>query len=315
MTPVAESSSSLANSSLRTNVANQRSRVLQGTLFVLFAAASFGFMPLFNSWSSSVGVKTEMIQFLRFGIAGIVLTCVMLVQRRRWPVGPLLPVLIFMGAGLYVLESLAYFHGLRFAASGLIVLLLYTCPAMVAVMARVLFGTHLRPAKLAAVITAVIGVGLSAGPLGLENWRGLALGLGCACSYASYIIISSRVIPRVGAIEAATVVVLSAATVYGLLAWRLHEHLPETVMGWTGASCLALLSTILAITAFLAGVQRIGPVSAATLSTIEPLVAVIVSQWVLKESPMSVLQYLGGSLIIIAAVACAHLDRTRKSAS
>ena len=68
---------------------------------------------------------------------------------------------------------------------------------------------------------------------------------------------------------------------------------------------IALLSTVLAITLFFAGLERIGPVRASTLSTVEPLCTVVLAAWVLDES-MAPVQLAGGALILAAAVLIAR---------
>ena len=80
--------------------------------------------------------------------------------------------------------------------------------------------------------------------------------------------------------------------------------------GWSGALGLALFSTLLAITAFLAGLRRIGAVQASTLSTLEAVTTVIVGAAFLGDA-FKPIQILGGALILIAAVMIARTQRLR----
>ena len=57
----------------------------------------------------------------------------------------------------------------------------------------------------------------------------------------------------------------------------------------------------MAITWYFAGLARIGPVRASTLSTVEPLCAVVLAAIVLDETLVP-LQLAGGALILGAAV-------------
>jgi drug/metabolite transporter (DMT)-like permease len=76
---------------------------------------------------------------------------------------------------------------------------------------------------------------------------------------------------------------------------------PQSVAGWVAVGAIALISTVIAFVAFFAGLKRVGPVTASTLSTCEPVVTVVLAALVLGES-MGFVQLLGGVLILLAAV-------------
>jgi drug/metabolite transporter (DMT)-like permease len=76
---------------------------------------------------------------------------------------------------------------------------------------------------------------------------------------------------------------------------------PQTVFGWVAVVAIALVSTVLAFTTFFAGLKRVGPITASTLSTLEPVVTIILATFILGET-MSLLQIFGSLLILIAAV-------------
>jgi glycerophosphoryl diester phosphodiesterase len=103
------------------------------------------------------------------------------------------------------------------------------------------------------------------------------------------------------------VVIISAAIVYGGIIVGKGAVLPATLSGWASISAVALISTVLAIMAFLAGLERVGPTNAATLSTIEPAVTVVLSSVVLDET-MTLLRILGGLMIIFAGIILARRE-------
>jgi drug/metabolite transporter (DMT)-like permease len=53
--------------------------------------------------------------------------------------------------------------------------------------------------------------------------------------------------------------------------------------------------------AFLAGLERVGPINAATLSTIEPVVTVVLAALILHEN-ITPLRILGGMMILLAVI-------------
>jgi len=85
---------------------------------------------------------------------------------------------------------------------------------------------------------------------------------------------------------------------------------PATSTGWIAIITIALISTVLAFVTFFARLKRIGPTSASTLSTFEPIVAVVLAAIVLGET-ISPFQIFGGILILAAVVLLATSDKWR----
>ena len=74
-----------------------------------------------------------------------------------------------------------------------------------------------------------------------------------------------------------------------------------TTASWSAAIAIALLSTVIAIFAFLAGLDYLSASEASTLSTLEPVISVLLAALILGEK-LSALQWLGGMGILIAAL-------------
>jgi len=272
-----------------------------GSILVILSACSFGLMPLFNRWATSGGANTETMLFLRFSIAGAVLAAFMLGKGARWPRGRTLLTLVFMGAILYVGEAQSYFYGLKYAPSGLISLLLYLNPAMITLASRLLYRERLTPPRTLALGLALLGLALTIRLDRETHIEGVLLGLGCAAIYATYLLVGARVMKSAGALPSGTLVIISAACTFGLLAWWRGVSLPHTPLGWSGAVGLALISTVIGIVAMLEGMRRIGAVRASTLATLEPVATASVGALALHEKLFPI-QMLGGVLIIMAAI-------------
>jgi drug/metabolite transporter (DMT)-like permease len=71
--------------------------------------------------------------------------------------------------------------------------------------------------------------------------------------------------------------------------------------GWFAIAALALISTILAIGTLFAGIKLLGAPTAAMLSTLEPVVTIVLSMMILHQS-VTKIQLIGGALILIAVV-------------
>jgi drug/metabolite transporter (DMT)-like permease len=78
-------------------------------------------------------------------------------------------------------------------------------------------------------------------------------------------------------------------------------HLPSTNSGWVSIIGIVFVATVIPVVAFLAGLERIGPTNAAMLSTLEPVVTVLLAAWIFAERPQSIALF-GGGMILVAVI-------------
>lgn len=279
-----------------------------GVLLILVSGASFGALGIFGRVAYESGVNMPTLLFLRFSSAALVLGGVMGARRAPWPRGRVLGGLVLLGAVGYVGQSLAYFSALRHASAGLTALLLYLFPALVALLAVVVDGERMSRVRAVAVVLALGGTALTIDLNGGASPKGIAFGVLSALVYAVYVFTSARVVGPAGPLAASTVILGSAGVVYGVLMLAQGPAWPGTAQGWMAVGALSLLSTVVAVLTFFAGMERVGPVVTSLLSTVEPLVAVLLGAFVLGER-LSVLQGVGGLLILTAVVLLARPDK------
>jgi len=75
-----------------------------------------------------------------------------------------------------------------------------------------------------------------------------------------------------------------------------------TAAGWVWIASIAGVSTVAAIGLFFAGLKRVGPTTASLLSTVEPVVTVLLAFVVFGEA-LGAVQLLGGALVLSAVLA------------
>ncbi len=126
-----------------------------------------------------------------------------------------------------------------------------------------------------------------------------------AAFYAAYIVVATAIGTARRGAAMSTVVITSAAALFVVATLIRGPQWPQTAAGWLAVVGIALLSTVFAITLYFAGLERIGPVRASTLSTVEPLCTVVLAALVLDES-LAPVQLAGGTLILAAAVLIAR---------
>jgi len=280
-------------------------RRLSGVLLVALSAACFAAMPVFARTMYAAGGDPSTLLLLRFVLAAAVLL-LLAVRRAARPTGARLGGLILLGA-LYVCQSLAYFTALTMTAASLLGLLLYVYPVVVALLASLLFHIPLTRSRIVSLGIALAGAALTIGPVGSGDWLGIGLGMVSAMIYAGYILVATRLTRNVDAVWSAAIITASAASIFGALALAHGVALPGSTIGWAAVVAIALISTVVAILSFLAGLTRIGPTDAATLSTLEPAMTALLAVALLGES-LAPVQILGGALIVSAALIVARAD-------
>ncbi|MEW6165941.1 MAG: DMT family transporter [Pseudomonadota bacterium] len=273
----------------------------QGVVWVALSAVGFGAMAIFAKLAYRDGVSLSTMLFLRFAIAGALLAAWGAWRGMRWPRGRDLLWLAAMGGVGYVGQSFSFFAALQYASAGLVALLLYLYPAIVTVLSALIFRRAIGRARGWAVACALAGTALTVGGDLHSELPGILLGIACAFIYSGYILAGEGVMPRVGPQAAATVVMLSAAAVFGVAAAGAGLSLPASPSGWGAVLAIALASTLFAILGFFKGLEKLGAADASTLSTLEPLVTLGLAALVLGEG-VTAMQLAGGALILAAVI-------------
>jgi len=276
-----------------------------GAGLVALSAASFGAMAIFARFAFADGIEVSALLFLRFLIAAAVMAVVMMVTKRPWPRGRNRAVLVLMGGVGYVGQSLCFFLALNHASAGLVALLLYLYPFLVTVIGVMFLGERMTRLRAVAVLAALLGTGLTIGSGLGGSPLGIALGVAAALIYSVYILVGSRVLREEEPLGAATVVMLSAAVVFGLGVILASPRFPASIAGWSSVLAIALVSTVLAMVGFFAGMKRLGASDAATLSTLEPVVTFVLAAVFLDES-VTLIQVAGGVVVLAAVIALAR---------
>ncbi|WP_131111145.1 DMT family transporter [Sulfuricystis thermophila] len=278
-----------------------------GLWWIMLSAAGFGAMAIFAKIAYAAGVTLSTMLFLRFMIAGLLLAAWGSMHGMCWPRGRDLLWLILMGAIGYVGQAYCYFSALKYASAGLVALLLYLYPAIVTLLSALLYRRKIGAGRTMAVTVALAGTALTVGGDLSSQPLGILLGIAAALIYSLYIIAGERVMPRVGALPAAAVVMLSAAVVYGGAASVEGLAMPQSLQGWLAVVAIAIFSTLLAILGFFKGLEKLGAADASTLSTLEPLVTIGLAFLILGEA-VTVVQLAGGALILAAVIYLARHD-------
>jgi drug/metabolite transporter (DMT)-like permease len=285
----------------------------RGLGLVTLSTLAYGVLPIFGKAAYAAGVGAITLLAWRYAIATLLLAPVVRGPRlplreraRLWAIG-----------SVFVVNSIAYFRALETIPASVASLVIYTYPVLVALLAAAARVERLTLRALLAALLAFSGCALTAGgaPAGAPiDPRGIAWTLLGALVYAAYIVLSRRfghgVPARVLALHLtqASGIVCAALALAGSGLW-----LPKEPRAWAAVAGIGVVSTVVAITSFLAGMALIGPTRASVLSSLEVVVTLVLAAALLGER-LAPLQWAGAALIL-GAVALQNAPALRRGLS
>jgi drug/metabolite transporter (DMT)-like permease len=281
-----------------------------GTLLCIGSAAAFGAMAVLGKLAYDNGATVGTLLAVRFALAalmfwGLVFAAPGATAQIRGLARRDVAIALGLGAVGYATQAGCFFAALERIDASLLSLMLYTFPAMVAVAAIVLGRERADATRFAALTLASVGLVLvlaSARPGALDP-LGAALAIGAAVVYTTYILVSQGIAGRLGPTLLSALVCSGAAVTLTAGSALLGDLRPGEVTpnGWGWLAGIAVVSTVAAVSLFFAGLKRVGPTTASILSTVEPVVTVVLAFLVFGEL-LGGLQLLGGGLVIAAVL-------------
>jgi len=274
------------------------------TLSLVGAAFGFSTIAIFTTLLANAGTPLLTAMLGRYIVASIVLIpaagglAAMRLSRVRTAQ---LAGIGGLGQAMIAFLSLS---ALEYIPAAMLVFLFYTFPAWVALRAAILRTERLTGTRLLSLLLSFAGVAVMVGWPGAEAVHplGAGLALSAAVVYALFIPLIDRLRTGVSAVVATAWVALGATLIFLVAAVVTGElMLPSGTLPWVYIVGLGTVSTALAFTLFLRGLQVLGPVSAAIVTTAEPFFVAILAALVLGQ-PIQLQTIVGGTLIAIAVL-------------
>ncbi|MBA3338507.1 MAG: DMT family transporter [Geodermatophilaceae bacterium] len=270
----------------------------------LASALSFSLLPFLANAAYGAGVSLSELLLIRFVVAALALWTIVAVRRpksahrRRAVIG------LALGGLGYATQSALYFAALPYNGPSLTTLLLYTFPVIVFVVLLARGKERATPGKLLALLLALAGVAVVLSGTGSAELHpvGIALGVGTAFAYATYILVGEAVDESFDRILLSAFVCTGAGSTY--LVVNLVSDGPRLDFEPSGllwAAALGLLCTAFALTAFFAGMRLVGAASASIISCVEPVATVLIGVSLFSDQ-LSALQLIGAVAVVTAVV-------------
>lgn len=280
-------------------------RTLAGTIFTLLAALGFSAVSILTQIATSGGLSLSAVLAWRYVLASLILVAWVGVEgdRRRLPVGDTAGWLVIGGGGQALVVWLAL-SSLAYIKPATLAFLFYTYPTWVALLQVARGSERIDAPRGMALVLSFVGIVLVAGTpeIGTDAFRGYALAIGAAVSYALYIpamewlqkdwpVANTTALAKIGAAACFVFVAVSD----GSFSWNLG------LSSWAAILALTVLATVLPSILFMMGLLRLGPLRTAIVSSVEPFLTALLGMAVLSQ-PLSAATAAGGAAIVAAVL-------------
>ena len=286
----------------------------KATACVIGAGALWGCISLFVRHLNAAGLGSLEIACVRTAFSALCMLIVVIVVDHRLLRVRLRDLWLFVGTGIVSLTlfNVCYFTCINLSEASIAVVLLYTSPIFVMLMAAVLFKERVTGFKVAALVLTFIGCVLVAGVLGGAvrlTPVAMAAGMASGFFYALYSIFGRVALKRYD-----TLTITFYTFLFGAVACAVVGDVPKIVSVTAADPSLALwylglavLVTVMPYLLYTAGLKYLETSRAAIMVTVEPLVGSLLGIFAYGES--TGVQKIAGMLLILVAVVMANVGQ------
>ena len=281
-----------------------------GIIAGIFAAVSFGFIPVFSKPVLAAGVSSTCLLFYRFLFATVMLFALMLMRREslRIPVR-IIPAMLLL-AVFYSISGGFLVLGYEYMAGGVTQVIHFTYPIWVMLILVVAYRERIRHSSIVAILLAIVGIyclGVLGGNAsfipGANKPAGVVIVLLSGLACASYMVgVNKTGAHHLSSLALTFWLILFSTIFFGAISYingsmRLLTE-PTMVANFTG---LAFISPVISNFLLVYSIKNVGSTLAAILGALEPLTSVLACILVFNE-PFTLPIAAGIALIITAVI-------------
>ncbi len=284
-----------------------------GLLKVMSAAAAMGTLGPIAAVAYGEGLEPATFSALRAAIGAAILGALVLSHRQpSVSLARLAPgqrALFALAVAVNGLANLALFFAFGAMAVGLVMVIFYCYPVLVALMSAALRRDRLTPLRVFALALACAGLALTLGSqLGPEahaTAAGVALAGFAATCHAVYLVAIRGGFDDVPTVQATSLVLAGGLVISGTAALMIEgpggagQWLASPI-AWAAILCAGTVGALPKVWV-MSGVRLIGSTRAAVALLTEPVVAVVVAALALGQR-LTVPELVGGAAILAAVV-------------
>ncbi len=276
-------------------------KILSARTMLIVSMSIFGTLGLFVR---NIPLSSSEIALYRAVLAAILIGTFLLVTKQKIPFGQIkkeIPLLVLSGVAMGF-NWILLFEAYKYTTVSVATLSYYFAPVIVTVACPILFKEKMGIKQVICFVMSTLGIVLITGigdlSQGSSHIKGILFGLGAATLYATVIILN-KFTKTVDGIHRTFMQFLSAIAVlvpYVLFTDGVNLNTLDK-KGWFFLLVIGLVHTGITYCLYFSSLKELSGQKVAILSYIDPLVAVLISVVVLKET-MTPLQAVGGLMIL-----------------
>ncbi|MBU3100288.1 MULTISPECIES: DMT family transporter [Clostridium] len=277
----------------------------KGILYIILSASAFGIMPILAKLSYRGGANTYSTLFLRFLFAAIMLFYYLKTKGISMKLTKKQSILILIiGVFGFTLTTSSLYMSYNYIGIGMASMIFYIYPSIVTILAYMVYKEKIYSRKIISLIISLMGIYILIDKTSVSfNIKGIMLALIAAVLYSLYVLgASNKEIKNINSYVLTFYISCASATVMFIAAMTTNNFsIHISFYALVAILLIAFISTVVALMAFLEGVRLIGPSKASILSTIEPIVSLILGIIILGE-PISSRIIIGSIMIVLSVV-------------
>ena len=277
----------------------------KGILYIILSASAFGIMPILAKLSYRGGANTYSTLFLRFLFAAIMLFYYLRTKGISMKLTKKQLILILIiGVFGFTLTTSSLYMSYNYISIGMASMIFYIYPSIVTILAYVVYKEKIYFRKIISLIISLIGIYILIDKGSVSfNIKGIILAGIAAVLYSLYVLGASHKEFKNINSYVLTFYISCASSIVMFIAAKTTNNFDIHISFYALVAILliAFISTVVALMAFLEGVRLIGPSKASILSTIEPIVSLILGIIILGE-PISSRIIIGSIMIVLSVV-------------
>ncbi len=276
-------------------------KVLSARTMLIVSMTIFGTIGLFVR---NIPLPSSEIALYRAVMAAILIGAFLLATKQKIPFAKIkkeIPLLVLSGVAMGF-NWILLFEAYKYTTVSVATLSYYFAPVIVTIACPILFKEKMGVKQIICFVMSTLGIVLITGigdlSQGSSHLKGIMFGLGAATLYATVILLN-KFTKTVDGIHRTFMQFLSAIAVlvpYVLFTDGVNIGTLDS-KGWFFLLVIGLVHTGITYCLYFSSLKEMSGQKVAILSYIDPLVAVLISVVVLKET-MTPLQVVGGVMIL-----------------
>lgn len=268
---------------------------------IILAGMGFGFLGIFGKTAFAAGVSVGELLSMRFVIASLLLWAGLAIFRPHLIKLSWKQIIISSCLGVfgYSVFGTMYFKSIQGVSVAIAAMLLFTFPIFVNIGSVIFFKEQMHIKQWFSLVLSIVGlVILLWGDMNITTYASIGWGLGAGITYAIYVLVSGHLQKNVPPLSSSLYVITAAAVAL----WCFHQPDVERILHFHQVEYLcivgiAIVSTIMPLTLFLSGMQKISSSKASIIVMIEPVTAAFAG-WFFLDEQLGPRQIIGGGIIL-----------------